>query len=96
LNSQSQYERPTTCDPLTAQLASWTSDYNAAVSAFIAGPFAAARVQAKLTSWSTQIAAAVAEIAGLNSAPSLLEWQYAMTQLQSTIDRARAHRGYAY
>jgi hypothetical protein len=96
LNSQSQYERPATCDRLTAHLASWAADYASKVDAFIAGPFAAQRVDTKLSAWSSQLAAPAAEAAGLNGAPSLASWLYATTQLRSTIDSARTNRGYAY
>jgi spore coat protein H len=96
LNSQGSYERPASCDPLMSHLASWLKDYNAKVDQFIAGPFAQSPVEAKLSMWESQIQSAVAETAGLNGAPLYLEWLNASIQLRTTIDNARANRGYPY
>jgi hypothetical protein len=95
-NSQQTVEYPASCDPLTKYFIAWPKDYNAMVDAFIAGPFAAQPVDAKLDAWATQIEAAVAESAGRNYAPTSSTWKFGVTQLKSIINAARAHRGYAY
>lgn len=57
-------QRPPSCDRLTQHFIEWLPDYNRHVDEFIAGPFASARVNAKLDTWSNQIRAAVIEAAG--------------------------------
>jgi hypothetical protein len=95
-NSQGTIEWPASCDQLIKYLIPWQKDYDAMVDAFIAGPFAAAAVDAKLNAWAPQIEPLVAEAAGRNSAPSSFTWSNAVTQFKATIESARTHRGYAY
>jgi hypothetical protein len=66
------------CDPLLRHWSTWSADYEKAVDAFIAGPLSESRVNAKLESWSSQIATAVAESVGTNGTPtvrSLGKWR---------------------
>lgn len=62
----------------------------------MAGPFAASKVNAKLSTCSAQIDSFVNEASGVNGAPLYADWQTAYATLQSIIDSARMHRGYAY
>jgi spore coat protein H len=87
-------QRPTSCDPLFATWAGWKEEYEAAVDAFLAGPFEATRVEQKLTRWSAQIQPHVAEAAGHNGAPTEFAWQEAVVSLRSTIDSLRRDRGW--
>lgn len=96
MNSVGTVEWPASCDQLTKYMATWSAPYEAMVDAFIAGPFAAPAVDAKLDAWATQIEPYVAEASGWNSAPTSAAWKRAVTQLKATISSARVHRGYAY
>ncbi len=89
-------QRPPSCDRLTQHFASWMSDYNQHVDAFIAGPFASSAVNAKLDAWTNQIRAAVIESSGRNGAPSEGTWNSAVSSLRSMIDAARQNRGFNY
>jgi CotH kinase protein len=89
-------QRAAICDPLTSQWARRNEDYERAVDAFIAGPFAARNVDAKLAAWGAQIELAVQEASGVQGAPTYGEWQQAYATLQSIIASTRQHRGYAY
>lgn len=89
-------QMPASCDPLTGTWAADEETYDRAVDAFVAGPFAAPNVDAKLTRWIAQIDAVVQEAAGLNGAPSYAEWQQAVQELQAIIASSREHRGYDY
>ena len=84
------------CDRLTSEWAMLDDDYARAVDGFLAGPFAASKVNAKLSTWSAQIDSFVNEASGVNGAPLYADWQTAYATLQSIIDSARMHRGYAY
>jgi len=86
-------QRPSACDPLVALLLSWRAEYEAAVDAFLAGPYAKPRVDALLDEWTTQIRPAVVEAAGLKLAPSESEWAEAVSTLRGKIERSRANRG---
>jgi spore coat protein CotH len=88
--------RPASCDPLVQRWIEWSADYETAVDAFIAGPFAATNVDTKLSTWSAQIQSVVTEAAGVNGAPSVSTWQNEKTALDTFIDNARANRGYKY
>lgn len=89
-------QRPASCDPLTARFMEWNTDYEAEIASFIAGPFAPAAVEAKLSAWTTQIQAAVTEAAGQNGAPDASSWQTSLTSLRGMIDGARTNHGYKY
>lgn len=84
------------CDPLIKVWNGWSTDYESAVDAFLAGPFAKAHVDELLNAWETQISTAVMESSGLNSAPTVMKWQTETTNLQNAIHAMREHRGYAY
>jgi hypothetical protein len=94
--SGSLYSQPAACDTLTQTFIAWLPDYRAHVEEFVAGPFAASAVDAKLTAWSQQIASFVEEAAGKNSSPSVQQWRAGLTELKAKIASAREHRGYAY
>jgi hypothetical protein len=86
-------QRPTSCDPLFAVWAEWNTDYEGAVDEFLSGPFAASRIEDKLTRWSTQIGPIVTEAAELNGAPAVPTWEIAGTFLRLAIDSLRQNRG---
>lgn len=90
------FQRAPACDPLIANLALWRADYDQRVEAFLAGPFAAPAVQAKLEAWTQQLQPFVEEAAGLHGAGSKDDFLYAVHELGEVIDSAREHRGYAY
>jgi hypothetical protein len=87
---------PASCDPLTQHFITWMGDYDRHVDAFISGPFAAAAVNAKLDTWVAQIRPHVVEAAGRLGAPSERAWEEAVRALRTTINAARANRGYRY
>jgi CotH kinase protein len=89
-------QMPSSCDPLVAQWASRSEEYERAVDAFLAGPFAEANVEAKLAAWTDQIDPIVAEASGLHGAPTYAEWQGALAELHAIIESTREHRGYDY
>lgn len=89
-------QQPASCDKIVQHLRDWLPDYDAAVDAFIAGPFAHDPVQAKLDMWSAQIRDAVTEASGRNGAPTVAAWAAAVAQLRAKIDSARQNRGRAY
>jgi hypothetical protein len=89
-------QMPASCDRLTSEWASRPADYERAVDAFLAGPFADSNVSQKLAAWTAQIDPVVQEAGGLNGAPTYQEWQDAFAVLQSVIQSTRTHRGYAY
>jgi hypothetical protein len=84
------------CDPLVQIWASWGDDYEAAVDAFIAGPFSEQNVTAKLDAWSEQIDPIVQESEGIMSAPFHADWLNAAQALRTTVANARTHRGSQY
>jgi hypothetical protein len=90
------FQLPSICDPLTSYWAARDGDYQRAVDAFVAGPFSADRVDAKLRRWTAQIDAAVQEASGLKGAPTYGQWQDAFATLQQVIHTSREHRGYPY
>ncbi len=87
---------PASCDRLTQHFISWLSDYNRHVDTFVSGPFAAAAVNAKLDAWVAQIRPHVVEAAGRLGAPSESDWEAAVRALRTTVNEARANRGYRY
>jgi hypothetical protein len=87
---------PALCDPLVQVLAAWRDDYEREVDRFLAGPFASAKVDAKLNAWSAQIRPFVIEAAGTNQAPDASMWDSEVQWLRSQIDSARSHRGFTY
>jgi spore coat protein CotH len=86
-------QRPTSCDPLFSIWATWKTDYESAVDAFLSGPFEANRVDQKLARWSAQIQPAVLDAAGRNGAPTEAAWQGAVALLRFSIDSLRRNRG---
>jgi len=93
-------QRPASCDPLIKHFASWQPDFDKQVDAFLAGPFAPEKIDAKIDAWRVQIQALVVESAESNHAtnrpPSEAEWAEAVIGLRAKIDSARQHRGYEY
>jgi spore coat protein H len=87
---------PASCDPLTQHFITWTSDYDRHVEAFLSGPFAAAAVKTKLDAWVAQLRPHVVEAAGRLGEPSERAWDEAVRTLRTTVDAARANRGYRY
>lgn len=87
---------PPSCDPLTKRWIEANAAYESAVDAFIAGPFAAANVDAKLNAWTAQLQPVVAETSGLNDAPTTTTWNDAVNTLKSRITQTRTDRGYHY
>jgi CotH kinase protein len=84
---------PASCDPLVKQFIGHKDAVEAEIDAFLSGPFAADRVDAKLQQWSEQIRPAVMEAAGIKHAPSEVEWAAALEQLKLTVGTARERRG---
>ncbi len=83
--------RPATCDKLVQGLALLRDDYEAQVRAFVAGPFRAEAVNAKLDAWSAQIAALVAEQAqDPEQQLPVQTWQSAVASFRQTVDMLRA------
>lgn len=89
-------QRPAACDPLFARWRALATEREAAIDAFIAGPFSVERVETKLQTWSGQIAPLVQETNGALGAPDMATWLDAVMQLRQNIDLARANRGYPY
>ena len=96
MQSGDGYQIAASCDPLVQHFIPWKSDYDTLIDSFLAGPFSAAAVEAKLAAWSTQVDAAVAKFADTPSAHGVGAWQAGLEQLRHDIDGLRAHRGYAY
>ena len=87
---------PATCDPVIKHFQSARSDYDRAVDAFLAGPFAKAHVDELLDRWVRQIRPHVSETAGQNGAPSLSAWETGVDDLRRIIADARKNRGLKY
>lgn len=92
----SSFQLPSICDPLTSYWAGRDDDYQRAVEAFVAGPFSARNVDAKLVRWTEQVDAAVHEASGLKGAPTYDQWQKAFATFEQIIHTSRKHRGYPY
>jgi hypothetical protein len=90
------FQQPSACDPFVQTFIAWKADYEQQVDAFIAGPFADAAVEAKLSAWSDQIMSAVADSQGTPNAVSVSDWQRALSTLRASIESSRVNRGYAY
>jgi spore coat protein H len=88
-------QRPASCDALVSNLKSWLDLYDTQVDAFIAGPFAADRVEPQLDLWAAQIRAAVTEAAGINGAPTVEDWSLAVSQFKTDLANARSARGHS-
>jgi spore coat protein CotH len=84
------FQVPAACDPLFEDFISWRSDYEQQVDAFLAGPFAADSIDAKLNAWAPQIESSVSELADTPT------WQAALSKLHDDLASLRSHRGYAY
>jgi spore coat protein H len=89
-------QRAPSCDPLTAQFASWRADYDTLVDQFLAGPFAEAAVADKLRTWSAQLGPLVDEAGGAKGAPDRMAWEQAMQDFKAVLVSVREHRGYPY
>jgi hypothetical protein len=89
-------QRAATCDPLSAEFASWRADYETMVDQLLAGPFSEAAVGAQLDAWTEQIAPLVDATAGLNGAPDADTWRAAVATLQAVLSSSRLHRGFDY
>jgi hypothetical protein len=88
--------RTATCDPLTAQLATWRSDYETVVDQFLAGPFSEGEVAKKLDAWALQARPLVEEVAGAHRAPDRAAWQQGLQEFKDIVSEARKNRGYPY
>lgn len=89
-------QMPTHCDPLFSHIQTSIADYEAAVDAFIAGPFAKAHVDQLIDAWASQIRSHVQATAGQNGALSFEEWEAGVAELKTKADDARRNRGYNY
>ncbi|HRI67214.1 MAG TPA: CotH kinase family protein [Polyangium sp.] len=89
-------QMPASCDPLTRHFIGWKAEYDKYIDAFIAGPFSATSVDAKLDAWISQIRPYVVEAAGLNGAPSESTWNTNVATLRTVIAEARQNRGFPY
>ena len=89
-------QMPPSCDALVAHFVSWREDYDREVDAFIAGPFARPRVDAKLDAWTNQLEPFVMEAASRPAAPSVDEWKYGVNELRKKIQSQREHEGFRY
>jgi hypothetical protein len=84
-------QMPPSCDPFLNALGCYfTPGYESAVRTFLDGPFSAATVEAQLTAWEEQIAAAVDEQFATNPEhPSPTAWKAATQNLRFRIERLR-------
>ncbi|MET0339622.1 MAG: CotH kinase family protein [Polyangiales bacterium] len=89
-------QRAPSCDPLTRHLATFRSEYDAAVSELVRGPFSTMAVNAKLDAWVAQIKPYVEEAAGVRGAPSARSWGESVNRLRTTINNSRNNRGFRY
>lgn len=87
---------PPSCDGMVQHFIAWHDDYDREVDAFIKGPFSAARVEEKLSTWTQQLEPFVAETGGVKQAPDVGAWQTAVMDLRKKIDSARQNRGLKY
>lgn len=87
---------PASCDPLVQQFIGLNDRFEAHVDSFIEGPFAASNVEPLLNTWEAQISDAVAESAGIESAPSFEAWQASLADLRAIVATLRSNRGYPY
>jgi spore coat protein H len=87
---------PAACDPVIKHFQSALSDYERAVDAFVAGPFAKEHVDTLIAGWVKQIRSHVAETAGQNGAPSVDQWETAVDDLRRIVEDARKNRGFKY
>ncbi|MET0341363.1 MAG: CotH kinase family protein [Polyangiales bacterium] len=96
LNLSFSMQRAAYCDPLIKIMASWKSEYDAMVTKFVTGPFAAKNVDAKLKAWEAQIRDVVAEESDLDQRLDFDSWEDGMDDLRRIISEARIHGGYWY
>jgi len=89
-------QMPTSCDPLFQHIQSTIADYESAVDAFIAGPFAKSHVDQLIDDWAAQIRPHVQATAGQNGAETLAQWETGVADLKRMADDARVDRGYHY
>jgi hypothetical protein len=87
-------QQPPSCDQLTAILGGLRSEYGAAMTAMIRGPFAASAVDENLTGWTQQLAPLAAEAAGVRGAPSVRSWNAALSDLKRVLAASRSSRGF--
>ena len=106
-NPQSYYtgpQFPPSCDPLIGEWGEWLTDFEQVRDAFIAGPFATAKVEATLDTWAAQIKDSVieqynAKIPTWDEGDQLLsleEWREEIATLKSLLRDMVANGGYAY
>jgi spore coat protein CotH len=84
---------PASCDPVVRQLMRLQAAYEREIDAFLAGPFAADRIDSKLIAWTDQIRPFVIEAAGIRHAPNESDWTTAVYALDATISATRERRG---
>jgi spore coat protein H len=89
-------QRPARCDAVVGYMSDWLSDYEREVDDFIAGPFQADRVNAKLDAWAEQIRDSVTEASGIHGAPTASVWLAAISLFKSELDNERRLRGHAF
>lgn len=84
-------ERPVTCDPIVAAIASLDTAYEAVRAELLAGPFSPEQTDAQLDRWSAQIAEVVAEAeAAHDGGLSVAQWEAALVSLRESLEVARA------
>jgi spore coat protein H len=89
-------QRAAYCDPLTAIMATAKTEYDKMVTQFVAGPFSASRVTAKLDAWSSQIRTLVTEEAEMDNRLDPDSWRDGLADLRRIIADSRVHGGFWY
>jgi hypothetical protein len=90
------WQTPASCDPLIQRFIELDTQIEREIDAFLSGPFAKERVDAKLTRWQSQIRPVVVEAAGIRHAPTESAWASAVIELGTKIDATRAARGTSF
>jgi spore coat protein H len=88
---------PASCDPVVQELMNLQPEYEREIDGFLAGPFAAERIDAKLAAWTEQIRESVNEAAaGDYDVPNELTWADSLDELKATISATRQARGLSF
>ena len=83
-------QRSAACDKLTATWASFTEEYEQALSHLKSGPMSAAHLNGLIDTWAEQIRATTIEASAIHGdAISTGEWNNAVIQLKTQLDHAR-------
>jgi spore coat protein H len=89
-------QMPASCDPVVQQFMQLQPEYERQVELFLAGPFSAERVDAKLAAWTEQIRATVIEAATVYGGPSEADFADGLDELKRTIATTRKERGLSF